>query len=109
MVFKRNLLYYLYVPRLHGPMSKQEKTLIIHIQWFVPGVFSVLQITHAPKIPQAALKIPQTATKYPCLRRGYTMNTKPKSPLKRVPTARLHDANHGREKRFCPIYLLYRA
>ena len=44
MGFKRNLLCYLCVPRLHGPISKQEKPLIIHIQWFVLGVVSVLQI-----------------------------------------------------------------
>ena len=44
MGFKRNVLCYLCVPRLHGPISKQEKPLIIHIQWFVLGVVSVLQI-----------------------------------------------------------------
>ena len=46
MGFKRNLLCYLCVPRLHGPISKQEKPLIIHIQWFVLGVVSVLQTCH---------------------------------------------------------------
>ena len=44
MDFKRNSLCYLCVPRGHGTISNQEKTVIMHIQWFVLGVFSVLQI-----------------------------------------------------------------